>query len=171
MAVQAQQAKKAGPSGGGIMGFFAKAAQQSDIAMAVALIGMISMLILPLPEAFLDLGLVLNLAGAVLILLTALYTTEPLQFSVFPALLLMTTLFRLALEVSAMKLIIGTGSAGQVIATFGQVVIGGNYVVGIIVFLLLSRCPVCGHHQRRRARRGSRGPVYAGCDARQADGD
>ena len=72
-----------------------------------------------------------------LILLTALYTTEPLQFSVFPALLLVTTLFRLALEVSAMKLIIGTGSAGHVIATFGQVVIGGNYVVGIIVFLLL----------------------------------
>ncbi len=119
------------------MGFFAKAAQQTDIAMAVALIGMIAMLILPLPEAFLDLGLVLNLAGAVLILLTALYTTEPLQFSVFPALLLITTLFRLALEVSAMKLIIGTGSAGHVIATFGQVVIGGNYVVGIIVFLLL----------------------------------
>ncbi len=138
MAVQAQTGKiGSGPSGGGIMGFFAKAAQQTDIAMAVALIGMISMLILPLPEAFLDLGLVLNLAGAVLILLTALYTTEPLQFSVFPAMLLITTLFRLALEVSAMKLIIGTGSAGHVIATFGQVVIGGNYVVGIIVFLLL----------------------------------
>ena len=136
MAVQAQQAR-ANTTGGGIMGFFAKAAQQTDIAMAVALIGMIAMLILPLPEAFLDLGLVLNLAGAVLILLTALYTTEPLQFSVFPALLLITTLFRLALEVSAMKLIIGTGSAGHVIATFGQVVIGGNYVVGIIVFLLL----------------------------------
>ena len=119
------------------MGFFAKAAQQTDIAMAMALIGMVAMLILPLPEALLDLGLVLNLAGAVLILLTALYTTEPLQFSVFPALLLVTTLFRLALEVSAMKLIIGTGSAGHVIATFGQVVIGGNYVVGIIVFLLL----------------------------------
>jgi len=124
-------------SGGGIMGFFQKAAQQSDIGMAIALIGMVAMLILPLPEALLDLGLVLNLTGAVLILLTALYTTEPLQFSVFPALLLITTLFRLALEVSAMKLIIGTGSAGQVIATFGQVVIGGNYVVGIIVFLLL----------------------------------
>ncbi len=136
MAVQAQQGKQIGQNGG-IIGFFAKAAQQTDIAMAVALIGMIAMLILPLPEAFLDLGLVLNLAGAVLILLTALYTTEPLQFSVFPALLLITTLFRLALEVSAMKLIIGTGSAGHVIATFGQVVIGGNYVVGIIVFLLL----------------------------------
>ncbi len=119
------------------MGFFAKAAQQTDIAMAMALIGMVAMLILPLPEQLLDLGLVLNLTGAVLILLTALYTTEPLQFSVFPALLLVTTLFRLALEVSAMKLIIGTGSAGHVIATFGQVVIGGNYVVGIIVFLLL----------------------------------
>ena len=120
------------------MGFFAKAAQQTDIAMAMALIGMVAMLILPLPEALLDMGLVLNLTGAVLILLTALYTTEPLQFSVFPALLLVTTLFRLALEVSAMKLIIGTGSAGHVIATFGQVVIGGNYVVGIIVFLCCS---------------------------------
>ena len=136
MAVQAR-AGQAVVSNGGVMGFFAKAAQQTDIAMAMALIGMVAMLILPLPEALLDLGLVLNLAGAVLILLTALYTTEPLQFSVFPALLLVTTLFRLALEVSAMKLIIGTGSAGHVIATFGQVVIGGNYVVGIIVFLLL----------------------------------
>jgi len=119
------------------MGFFSKAAQHTDIAMAIALIGVIAMLILPLPEAILDLCLILNLTGAVLILLTALYTTEPLQFSVFPAMLLVTTLFRLALEVSAMKLIIGTGSAGQVIHTFGQVVIGGNYVVGIIVFLLL----------------------------------
>jgi flagellar biosynthesis protein FlhA len=119
------------------MGFFAKAAKQSDIGMALALIGIVAMLILPMPEALLDFALVINLAGAVLILLTALYTTEPLQFSVFPALLLVTTLYRLALEVSAMKLIIGTGSAGHVIATFGQVVIGGNYVVGIIVFLLL----------------------------------
>ncbi len=122
---------------GGAAGFFAKAAKQSDIGMALALIGIVAMLILPMPEALLDFALVINLAGAVLILLTALYTTEPLQFSVFPALLLVTTLYRLALEVSAMKLIIGTGSAGHVIATFGQVVIGGNYVVGIIVFLLL----------------------------------
>jgi len=119
------------------MGFFAKAAQQSEIAMAIALISIVAMLILPLPEWLLDFCLVVNLTGAVLILLTALYTTEPLQFSVFPALLLVTTLFRLALEVSAMKLIIGTGSAGHVIATFGQVVVGGSYVVGIIVFLLL----------------------------------
>ena len=119
------------------MAFFAKAAQQTEIAMALVLMAIVGMLILPLPEALLDFCLVVNLAGAVLILLTALYTTEPLQFSVFPALLLVTTLFRLALEVSAMKLIIGTGSAGHVIATFGQVVIGGSYVVGIIVFLLL----------------------------------
>ena len=119
------------------MGFFARAAKQTEIAMALVLISIVAMLILPLPEALLDFCLVINLAGAVLILLTALYTTEPLQFSVFPALLLVTTLFRLALEVSAMKLIIGTGSAGHVIATFGQVVVGGSYVVGIIVFLLL----------------------------------
>ncbi len=119
------------------MGFLARAAKQTEIAMALVLISIVAMLILPLPEALLDFCLVVNLAGAVLILLTALYTTEPLQFSVFPALLLVTTLFRLALEVSAMKLIIGTGSAGHVIATFGQVVVGGSYVVGIIVFLLL----------------------------------
>ena len=132
-------AKRAGTSSepGGIMGFLGKAAKQSDVGMALALIGIVAMLILPMPEGLLDLCLVINLAGAVLILLTALYTTEPLQFSVFPAMLLVTTLFRLALEVSAMKLIIGTGSAGHVIATFGQVVIGGSYVVGIIVFLLL----------------------------------
>lgn len=121
----------------GVMGLLNKLAKQTDIMMAMALIGIIAMLILPLPEALLDFGLVLNLAGAVLILLTALYTTQPLQFSVFPALLLVTTLFRLSLEVSAMKLIIGTGSAGYVIKTFGNVVIGGNFVVGIIVFLLL----------------------------------
>ena len=129
--------KKTGGAPGGIMGFFARAAQQTDIAMAIAIISIVAMLILPLPEWMLDFCLVINLAGSVLILLTALYTTEPLQFSVFPALLLVTTLFRLALEVSAMKLIIGTGSAGHVIATFGQVVIGGSYVVGIIVFALL----------------------------------
>ncbi len=119
------------------MGFLALAAKQTEIAMALVLISIVAMLILPLPEALLDFCLVINLSGAVLILLTALYTTEPLQFSVFPALLLVTTLFRLALEVSAMKLIIGTGSAGHVIATFGAVVVGGSYVVGIIVFLLL----------------------------------
>ena len=131
------QGMKPGGAPGGVMGFFAKAAQQSEIAMALVLISIVAMLILPLPEAMLDFCLVINLAGSVLILLTALYTNEPLQFSVFPALLLVTTLFRLALEVSAMKLIIGTGSAGHVIATFGQVVVGGSYVVGIIVFLLL----------------------------------
>ena len=128
--------QKAGEPGG-IMGFLALAAKQTEIAMALVLISIVAMLILPLPEALLDFCLVINLSGAVLILLTALYTTEPLQFSVFPALLLVTTLFRLALEVSAMKLIIGTGSAGHVIATFGAVVVGGSYVVGIIVFLLL----------------------------------
>jgi flagellar biosynthesis protein FlhA len=137
VATTSTQSVRASAAPTGAMGFFSRAAKHSDIAMALALIGIVAMLILPMPEALLDFALVINLAGSVLILLTALYTTEPLQFSVFPALLLVTTLYRLALEVSAMKLIIGTGSAGHVIATFGQVVIGGNYVVGIIVFLLL----------------------------------
>jgi flagellar biosynthesis protein FlhA len=121
----------------GVAGFFTRAARHAEIGLAIAIVGMVAMLILPLPEALLDLGLVVNLAVSVLILLTAVYTTQPLQFSVFPALLLITTLFRLSLEVSAMKLIIGSGSAGMVIATFGHAVIGDNYVVGILVFLLL----------------------------------
>ena len=97
-----------------------------------------AMLILPMPEWMLDFCLLLNISGAVIILLTSIYAATPLDFSIFPALLLITTLYRLALEISALKLIIGNnGNAGGVINAFGQVVLGGNYVVGIIVFIIL----------------------------------
>lgn len=112
-------------------------ARYSDIALAALLMTIIAMLIVPLPSWLLDTLLIINLGGAATVLLTALYTTEILQFSVFPSLLLVMTLFRLALNVAATKLILSNGEAGEVISAFGQFVIGGSYIVGIIAFLIL----------------------------------
>lgn len=109
----------------------------SDLLMALAVLGVVVMLIVPLPEWLLDTCLVINLAGAALIFLTTLYVQEPLQFSVFPSLLLIATLFRLSLNIAATKLILGSGSAGRVIEAFGNFVVGGDYVVGVVAFLIL----------------------------------
>jgi len=116
---------------------FSKLAKHSDLLLAILLILVVAMLIVPLPEFLLDTMLVINLAGAATILLVALYNTEPLQFSVFPSLLLVMTLFRLALNVAATKLILGGGHAGMVIDAFGKFVVQGSYIVGIIAFLIL----------------------------------
>ena len=97
----------------------------------------IIMLIIPLPTWILDGLILVNLSFALLILLVTLNVRDPLQFSAFPALLLMTTLFRLALNVSATRLILLQANAGTVISTFGNFVVGGNAVVGFIVFLIL----------------------------------
>lgn len=117
--------------------FLQRLLRQTDMLLAVLLIFIVGMLIVPLPEWLLDTMLVVNLTGAAMILITALYNTEPLQFSVFPSLLLVMTLFRLSLNVAATKLILGSGHAGAVITAFGQFVVGGSYVVGIIAFLIL----------------------------------
>lgn len=119
------------------MSVLGRISRQTDIVFAGVLLLIIAMLIVPLPEWVLDTMLVANITVATTILLTGLYTTEPLEFSVFPSLLLITTLFRLALNVAATKLILGTGHAGQVISAFGQFVVGGSYIVGIIAFLIL----------------------------------
>jgi flagellar biosynthesis protein FlhA len=105
--------------------------------MALAVITIVGMLIVPLPDWLLDLCIVTNLTGALVIVLVTLYCTEPLQFSVFPSLLLVTTLFRLALNIAATKLILSTGQPGHVIEAFGNVVVGGNFVVGVIAFCIL----------------------------------
>lgn len=115
----------------------ARLMRYSDFMLAALLIMIVAMLIVPLPEFFLDTMLVINITAACTIMIVALYNTEPLQFSVFPSLLLVTTLFRLALNVAATKLILGQGHAGQVIEAFGNFVIGGSYIVGIIAFLIL----------------------------------
>lgn len=109
----------------------------SDIMVAVAIITIVIMMIIPLPTMLLDLLLTLNITLALVIVLVAIYNIEPLDFSVFPSLLLITTLFRLALNVSSTRLILLDGHAGEVIAAFGNFVVGGNAVVGFIVFIIL----------------------------------
>ncbi len=114
----------------------------SDIYMAVALIGILALMIVPLPAFMLDIFLAANITVSLAILLVALYTTQPLDFSVFPSILLVTTLFRLSLNVAGTRLILmhgneGIDAAGAVIKAFGQFVVGGNYVVGAVIFLIL----------------------------------
>jgi flagellar biosynthesis protein FlhA len=111
--------------------------QQRDVLLPVAVVAVIAMMIVPLPTVMLDLLLIVNLSIGLLILLVSMYTTEPLAFSVFPTLLLITPLFRLALNISASRLILLNAFAGHVIEAFGSVVIGGSYVVGIVVFIIL----------------------------------
>ena len=119
--------------------FFRK---NSDIFMAVALIGILALMIIPLPAFMLDIFLAGNMTIALAILLIGLYTEQPLDFSVFPSLLLVTTLFRLSLNIASTRLILlhgheGPDAAGAVIMSFGQFVVGGNYVVGGVLFLIL----------------------------------
>ena len=114
----------------------------TDVFIAVGIIGILLVMILPLPAPVLDLLLAMNLALSLVTLLVALYTLEPLEFAIFPSLLLFLTLFRLALNISATRLILlhgnqGPDAAGAVIKAFGNFVIGGNFVVGVIVFIIL----------------------------------
>ena len=116
-------------------GFF----KNSDIIFALAIIGMIIVMVVPLPFFLLDLFLTLNISLSVIILLVSIYTKEALDFSSFPSLLLVATLFRLSLNVASTRLILLQGNAfdGKVIKAFGNFVVGGNYVVGIVVFCIL----------------------------------
>ncbi|HVR64583.1 MAG TPA: flagellar biosynthesis protein FlhA [Polyangia bacterium] len=109
-----------------------------DLALAILVVGIVGMMILPLPAVVMDALLSANIAAAVVLLLTSLYVTDAMKIATFPTLLLLTTLFRLALEVSATRLILSRGSAGQVIAAFGHFVVGGNLVVGVVIFLILT---------------------------------
>lgn len=111
--------------------------QHNDILLAIGLVLVVMMMILPLPPMLLDVLLTINLALSVTILLVTLYTTEPLQYSTFPTILLVATLFRLGLNVSSARLILAEGEAGSVIEAFGHFVIGGNYVVGVLMFIIL----------------------------------
>jgi flagellar biosynthesis protein FlhA len=109
----------------------------SELIMIVFAIGVLFILFIPIPAAFLDLLLIINFSWALTILLLTFYTDKPLSFSTFPALLLITTLFRLALNISATRLILSDAHAGKVIQSMGQYVIQGNYVMGLVVFLIL----------------------------------
>ena len=115
---------------------------QSDLLTAVGVIGILLLMILPLPTILLDILLSLSITFSLVILLTSLYIKTPLEFSTYPALLLLTTLFRLSLNIASTRLILlhgneGPSAAGQVIKSFGLFVVGGNYFVGFIIFIIL----------------------------------
>ncbi len=114
----------------------------SSLALAVGVVGILMMMIIPLPTVALDLLLTFGITSGLVILLVAMYNTNPLEFSSFPSLLLVTTLYRLSLNIASTRLILlhgheGPGAVGQVIQSFGQFVVGGNFGVGLIIFLIM----------------------------------
>lgn len=111
--------------------------KNADILVAFGVLGIVLMMIIPLPSAVLDVLLAFNITLSAVIIMITMFTTNVLQLSVFPTLLLVTTLFRLGLNISSTRLILSEGSAGKIIEAFGEFVIGGNYIVGIIIFLII----------------------------------
>lgn len=111
--------------------------KRTDLLVMGAALGIIVMMVIPVNKGLLDVLLIINLFVSMTVLMVAMNTKEPLDFSVFPSLLLLTTLYRLALNVSSARLILTQGNAGEVIHTFGSFVIAGNAVVGFIIFLIL----------------------------------
>jgi flagellar biosynthesis protein FlhA len=115
---------------------------RGEVALALGVVGIVTLLILPLPAILLDLLLAVSLTTAVLILMTALLINKPLEFTAFPSVLLATTLFRLGLDVASTRLVLthgheGGDPAGHVIQAFGKLMMGGNFVIGVIVFIIL----------------------------------
>lgn len=108
-----------------------------DILVAVVAIGIISLIILPIPKELLDFLLTANITLSIVIFMMTLFISNVLEFSIFPTLLLMTTLYRLGLNVGSLRLILGQGDAGKVIAAFGGFVTGNNYIVGAIIFIII----------------------------------
>jgi flagellar biosynthesis protein FlhA len=114
----------------------------SDIGLALGVVALLSVLVLPLPPLLLDFGLSLSLTAAVLVLMVSLFLKRPLDFSSFPTLLLLTTLLRLSLNVATTRLILSHGNegplaAGHVVAAFGGFLMGGDVVIGLILFSIL----------------------------------
>jgi flagellar biosynthesis protein FlhA len=108
-----------------------------DLLAAVGVVLIVAMLVIPLPSVLLDLFITLNISCGLAIVVATLYLNRALDFAAFPSLLLLTTLFRLAINVSVTRLILTTGDAGSVVHAFGQFVVGGNVVVGLVIFLIL----------------------------------
>ena len=108
----------------------------SDI-IAIAIIAIIMLIVIPGPTSLVDILITMNISLSLVIFLLSMYIKEPLQFSIFPTILLITTLFRLSLNFSTTRLILGKGYAGKVVNAFGNFVTGSNAVVGFIMFLIL----------------------------------
>ncbi len=116
----------------------ARARTQSDVILAVVMAAIVGSMIVPLPPWLLDVGIAINLAAACALLVAALYAKDALKVASFPTLLLITTLFRLSMNVSSTRLALSEGHAGEIIQAFGEFVVRGDYVVGAVIFLILT---------------------------------
>ncbi len=114
------------------------ATSRNDIVLAVMLVAIVFMMILPLPTWLVDVLIGVNMTGSAMLLMVAMYLPSPLAFSSFPSVLLVTTLLRLGISIATTRLILLEGDAGHIIETFGNFVVGGNLVVGLVVFLILT---------------------------------
>jgi len=114
-----------------------KLMKHTDLLAAGAVVLVVVMMIVPLPPFMLDMFITLNISAALAVLVATLYMPRALDFAAFPSLLLLTTLFRLAINVSVTRLILLHGDAGHVVSAFGNFVVGGNVIVGLVVFLIL----------------------------------
>ncbi|MGQ3055158.1 MAG: FHIPEP family type III secretion protein [Roseateles sp.] len=130
----------------GLSGYFAASDQPregliarfSDLFLVAGIVAIVALMVLPLPLWLIDLLVAVNIASGLVLILIAVYVTGPLEFSVFPSVLLMTTLFRLALSIATTRMILLHADGGHIIATFGKMVAGGNLVVGLVVFLIIT---------------------------------
>jgi flagellar biosynthesis protein FlhA len=125
-----------------MIGLLPRLARSSDISLAAAVVGILVFMVMPLPTMLLDLLLAFSITFALVILLVAMHIQKPLELSAFPAILLLTTLFRLSLNIATTRVVLlhgheGAAAAGNIIKAFGGFVVGGNYVVGLIVFVIL----------------------------------
>jgi flagellar biosynthesis protein FlhA len=111
--------------------------KHTDLVAAVAVVVVVTMLIVPLPSMLLDLFITINISAALAVVVATMYLNKSLDFAAFPSLLLLTTMFRLAINVSVTRLILTKGDAGSVVHDFGQFVVGGNVVIGLVIFLIL----------------------------------
>src|SRR6478736_2625609 len=110
-----------------------KLLKHSDLLAAVGVVVVVTMLVVPLPAMLLDLFITVNISAALAVAVATMYLSKPLDFSVFPSLLLLTTMFRLAINVSVTRLILTKGSAGSVVHDFGQFVVGGDVVIRLVI--------------------------------------
>jgi type III secretion protein V len=133
-----QQAAVGGDAGTGVRGIAAALNRHNDIALAVLVVAVISLMILPLSPIVLDTLIAANLAASVTLLMLSLYIPSALGLSTFPSLLLFTTLFRLSLNIASTKQILLNANAGHIIDTFGKLVVGGSVIVGGVVFMIIA---------------------------------
>jgi type III secretion protein V len=118
--------------------FLSKLSQRQDLVFVLLFSMVVAMLVIPLPTILIDILLAINITLSIVILMVALYLKNVLDLSTFPAIILVSTIFRLALTVSTTRLILAQGDAGKIIAAFGNFVVGGNLVVGLVIFFIVA---------------------------------